>query len=318
MLLPLFSTKPRRYQAIYYLLIGKRTVSNLSAGLTYQLLPYFHFYPKLSQTDYQAALKQLQKQHYLKLQSKEQTAVLTAAGQLVKTQLLQQQIWPQSFNYWRDGDWQEQWERLLLSVQVISHYQHQIKQYLPLATQPLVQQEIRRWFYRCGRPQSQQFVTELLMTTQQLSSQQSSLLANSLRSQTFAGLTDFQLAEDLALTVPELRLSRIEALSQFLQIVQHLPQDSVLRQVFAAAPARLADATMRTYQLWQSQYSWAQICQRSFQKPNTLLEHLLEAAILIPDFDFDNPKLVALIQQDPERYFVQRLRIIRQQRGEDD
>ena len=318
MLLPLFSRKSRRYQAIYYILTGKRTVSNLLAGLTYDLLPYFHFYPKLPQADYQAALQQLMSQQYLKVQSETTTIRLTALGQLAQVQLLQRQIWPQSYDYWRDGDWQLQWERLLLSVQVISNYQHQQRHYAPLATQPLVQAEIRQWFYRSGRRQQHQFVKDLIATVTGLPKDLADLLANSLRSNAYAGTSDFQLGLDLNLTADELSLKRIAALSQFIHAITFLPQQSPLRQVFPAAPSPLSRGAEHTYTLWQAGQPWSTIVKNSYQKEGTLLEHLLEAAILVPDFNFESLPLQQLIAVNPESYFAQRLSEIQAQRRKND
>ncbi|WP_125605820.1 hypothetical protein [Lapidilactobacillus bayanensis] len=307
LLLPLFSKQARRYQAIYYLLTGKRTVSNLSAGLAYQLLPYFHFYPKLSQDDYQAALQQLVEQHYAKIQATDKTIQLTSLGQVVQARLLQRGFWPTTYNYWQDGDWQLQWERLLLSVQVISNYQHHHAHYTPLATQPLVQNEIRHWFYRCGRTQQQQFVEELSATTAQLTPNQANLLVNSLRSSSYPGVSDFQLSLSLSLTASELILARVTVLSAFLRKVQQFPQSAPLRQVFQFPTTILSLGSTRTYELWRSGQPWSEIVQHSYQKESTLLEHLLEAAILMPDFDFDQPRLQQLVAANPESYFGQRL-----------
>lgn len=313
-MLPLFSLKPQRYQAVYYLLIGKRTVSNLLAGLSYDLLPYFHFYPKLSQADYQVALQQLVDQHYLRWQAADKTARLTPLGKLAQTNLQQREIWPTGYDYWQDGDWQLQWERLLLSVQVISNYQHQQNNYAPLATQPSIQTEIHDWFYRQGRRQADQFVQELVATTATLPPNSGQLLANSLRSDSYAGISDFELGLTLNLTAPELTLVRVKALSELLQAIRHLPSTSSLRGVFQFPNQVLSKGAANTYRLWLMGQPWSQIVQRSYQKEGTLLEHLLEAAILVPDFDFTNPNLQTLVTQDPESYFSQRLIEIQQQR----
>ncbi|MFD1466276.1 hypothetical protein ACFQ4L_09415 [Lapidilactobacillus mulanensis] len=308
LLLPFFSTDFRRVKAIYYLLTGKRTISNLSAGLEYGLLPYFRIFPKLSQADYFKALAELTAQHYLVQRTDEQpVARLTTTGKLAKTVLCQQDYWLHSVNYFEIGDWQIQWEKLMLSVQVISNYRHHITKYIPTTNHPLLLREIRHWFYRVGAHQQQEFIDSLAESIAQLPKLAQTILVNSLHSETFAGVSDFQLAQDLQLTGAEFQLARIEAISSLMTLILAEDPARVLPSLFQVPEQTLSRSAQRTYDLVQQGKSWSQIQQMSRQKEGTLKEHLLEAAILLTDFDFKAPLVRQIGQEDPEGFFAQKL-----------
>lgn len=309
LLLPFFSADWRRVKAIYYVLAGKRTISNLSAGLTYGLLPYFRLFPKLSQADYDQAVQILIKQNQLVLRSDEgpQMARLTTAGIVAATQLTQQDHWVKSVDYWQLGDWQTQWQRLILSVQVISNYRHQVTRYLPAINQPKGQREIHRWFYQIGAAQQQIFIDELGAAIAQQSMLSQQILVNSLSSESFFGMSDFQMIQALRLTSGEFEFARIEAISALVRCELAPTAPQVLRQLFQVTDQRLSRPAQRTYQLVSQGKSWSQICALSRVKEGTLREHVLEAAILEPGFDFDRPLLQELAGTDPQGYFGQRL-----------
>ncbi|GAF39125.1 hypothetical protein JCM14202_968 [Agrilactobacillus composti DSM 18527 = JCM 14202] len=58
-LIRFFSDQPQRYKAIYYGLVGKKTISNLLAAKKNNYLVYFHSWPRLSLTTFQKCLQGL-------------------------------------------------------------------------------------------------------------------------------------------------------------------------------------------------------------------------------------------------------------------
>lgn len=308
LLLATFATIPRRYKAIFYGLAGKQTVSNLLALREYELLSYFHLYPKLSQTKFQAQLVQLQQAGWLDLDQSAATAVLTDSGaQLLKEQKLAT-AWPQAYDYWQFGDWQLQWQRLLLGVQVVSNRWHQVTQYQPLTESFQVQQELRNW-WRYWLPQDwHQFKWELQTILATLPESAGTLLVNSFSSQSFPGLTSQHLAQLRQQSPTVLQLAQVNSLGLLLQQLQQAPQRwPMLTSLLPLPQSPLPRNVARTYQQLLAGQTWSQITQQRRVKASTLQEHLLVAAILMPNFPFQNPTIQQLCQQDPTGFFAGRL-----------
>lgn len=313
--LVLFDQQARRYKSIYYTLIGKVTVSNLLAASTYQLLPYYHLYPKLKWSVFQEGLRTWQKQHWLELSPKEATAWLTGEGYQRKQQNLRADFWPRSYNYWYLGDWQLQWQRLLLAVQVVSNACHQEFDYQPLTESLQAQQLVKKWFYQ-GRPQDRiAFSRELSQLLTQMTPKSAQLLANSFSSASFVGLSQQQLQGLTHYSAKQLQLAQIEALSELLIIRrQHSHSYPQLSQLLPLPTSPLPQSVAQTYQAVLDGLSGFQLLHSRPLKAATFKEHLLMAAILIPDFPFTAAAVRDLYQQDQGGFFTRQMQTLQKQR----
>lgn len=313
--LVLFDRQARRYKSIYYTLIGKVTVSNLFAAATYQLLPYYHLYPKLKWTVFQAWLDTWQKQHWLELSTEDATAWLTPEGQQQKAQDLQGDFWPQSYNYWHLGDGQLQWQRLLLAVQVVSNADHQESDYQPLTESLQAQQTVKRWFYQGQAQDRTAFSQELQHLLTQMTPKSAELLANSFSSTSFVGLSQQQLQQLTHYSATQLPLAQLEALSQLLQLRRQYPQQyPQISQLLPLPASPLPASVAQTYRSVLAGLSGPQLLRSRPLKPATFKEHLLMAAILIPDFPFRAAAVCELRQQDQGGFFDQQMQILQKQR----
>ncbi|WP_125766492.1 hypothetical protein [Lapidilactobacillus wuchangensis] len=308
LLLATFAATPRRYKAIFYGLLGKDTVSNLLALREYGLLSYFHLYPKLSQSKFQAQLVKLQQAGWLQIDQTAATATLTTAGaQFLQAQQLTD-YWPHAYDYWQFGDWQLQWQRLLLGVQVVSNRWHQVQQYQPLTESFQVQQELHAWWRYWSQQDWSQFKIELQTILSQLPESAGILLANSFSSNSFPGLTSQHLAQIQQQSTTVLQLAQINSLGLLLQQLQQTPQQwPMLTSLLPLPKSPLPRSAAQTYQQLLSGQTWLQIVQQRRIKENTLKEHLLMAAILIPTFPFQNPTIQQLCHQDPAGFFAGRI-----------
>ena len=307
-LLVTFADQPRRYKAIFYLLQGKQTISNLFAGQEYDLLNQFHLYPNLKWSDYQASLRELAQAGLVTLDSKQALVTLTAAGQTAREQLLARDFWPRAYDYWRMGAALTQWTRLLLAVQVVSNLDHQIKHYQPLTESINVQGHVKRWLRRWGRQGSQGLAGELGQAFNALPPRTALIIANSFWSDYDPGVSAGSLAQALGLTAAELPLAQIDCLGQLLTFVHgHAAAYPVLAQLLPVPASPLNASAGWTYQQVLSGKSWTKLTHDSRLKASTLKEHLLQAAILCPDFALTAPAIQQLLTLDPDGYFSQRI-----------
>lgn len=308
LLLAVFATTPRRYKAIFYGLAGKQTVSNLLALRDYGLLNYFHLYPKLSQQEFQVQLVSLQQAGWLQLDQTDATAVLTSAGELICQQNNLARQWPQAYDYWQFGDWQLQWQRLLLGVQVVSNRWHQVQQYQPLTESYQVQRELRIWWRYWAQHDWQSFKGELQTSLTELPETAGTLLANSFSSSSFPGLTSQHLAQLRSQSLLCLQLAQINSLGLLLQVLKQNPsQWPLLNSLLPAPKSPLSRSAWQTYQQVLAGQSWSEIERQRRIKASTLKEHLLIAAILMPNFPFENATIQWLKHEDEHGFFANHL-----------
>lgn len=310
-LLATFALEPRRYKAIYYSLQGKQTISNLFASHEYGLLDQFHLYPKLKWNDYQAALSQLEKEKLVIIDQTRAEAKLTSAGLVRQTGLLAQGFWLTAYRYWQMGPAEEQWERLLLAVQVVSNYQHQIVHYQPLTEHLLIQRQVKAWLKKIGTAGGQNFVLELGLALAQLPEQAALIIANSFWSDYDAGIPGPTLAQALSLTPAELQLAQFNSLGLLLSLIRRETlRYPILQQLLPMPQTPLNRSADWTYHQVLTGKSWSAIVTDSRLKEGTLREHLLQAALLCPDFSIEAPAVQQLLKADPESFFSQRVQEI--------
>lgn len=297
-LLCLLAPEKRRYQAIYYTLIGKRTTSNLYAALAYGLLKWLQIYPNLEQAQFQAELKRLQTNGWITMD--ERYVWLTVAGQQKQAQWQTALVWPVHYEGPQMGHLPQFTARLMLAVQIVSEYHHQNSQYYPLATSMKDRVLVVSWFKRHkGTPNfSTQFQAELTQLFEQLDLQQADLVANQLLGHQVLGKSQQQLAQALGSQSLTVRVRTIDAYAQILGILLASQTTyPLLSELVNQAETQLSQSTLQTWQLIQQGASIEQISQQRRVKVGTIKEHLLEAAMLLPQFPFERFLAPTIIQK---------------------
>lgn len=277
-LLQFFSPSKRRIQAIYYILTGKRTTSNLYAALQYDLLDYWQIYPHLKQGDYQQTLKALQLAGDVTVIDK--TVCLTKQGQFKQQQIIYH------FKHYQGpfiGDADDLQQKLNLAIQVVSHYLTKKQHYYPLQTKLSVKQAVTKWFV-ANKGHLVDFKDELTTVLADMSQDNANLMANQWTGYQTNALSNQELANILAINLEQLYLQQLDAFAEFLNLItvdaQNLP---LLASLLKPLVTPLSQSTDYTFQLIQNGLSFAEIMRKRQIKASTLYEHLLEIAILKPD-----------------------------------
>ncbi|KRN29439.1 hypothetical protein IV38_GL000323 [Lactobacillus selangorensis] len=284
--LSLFAAAPRRAKPIYYLLTGKRTVSNLYVGLQYGLLQRLQLYPNLKESQFQAQVQALVHDELLQkvtdgTYQQTETGCQFLADHPVYT-----------FRYFdgpRMGHLNDFQERLFLVIQVISEYRHHERRYFPLQTHLRNQDAVKRWFRQVKQTPhfSDQFVAELTAYLQALPAELATVIANRWVGYQTTGASLEQIAAATAQTAGQLFLQQVDAEAFLWDQVHHHPQQwPVLAQLWPQTDSALSGSTQITVDLFKKGVPFAQIGKQRGLKASTINEHLLEAAILSPHFPF--------------------------------
>ncbi len=306
-LLCLLAPEKRRYQAIYYTLIGKRTTSNLYAGLAYGLLKWLQIYPNLEQAQFQAELKRLQQNGWIEID--ERYVWLTATGQQKQAEWQPQLVWPTHYEGPQMGHLPQFTARFMLAAQIVSEYHHQNTQYYPLETSMKDRVLVVSWFkrHKATINFSSQFQLELAQLLDQLDPQQADLVANQLIGHQVLGKSHQQLAQALDSPSLTVRVRTIDAFAQILGLLlAHQTTYPLLNELVDQAETQLSQSTLQTWQLIQQGASVEKISRQRRVKIGTIKEHLLETAMLLPRFPFEQflkdattQKLARLMTEQP-------------------
>lgn len=307
-LLRFFSDKPQRPKPIYYILIGKKTFSNLLAAKKYHYLRYFYSCHDLSWTLFSKYIHQLVQQQLLA--TKETQYYLTTRGlAYVKAQTY---FKPKYYDGLVMPKSAQALTQLYLGIQVVSEYVHHNRQYIPITTDFKTQNIVRQWFYQIKDQSNlkQQFKYELERWLAQLPVYQADFVAANFSGYRF-GFSQSQLSQRFGYSLYEGHLIQLDAVAALLegfktQKTWPLCQKLLPVQVFQQAP--LSQSTQQTYDLFQQGATLAQISQMRHLKAGTIREHMLEIALLVPTFDTE--ALMARNDLPADDYFQTRLQEI--------
>lgn len=303
-LLCLLSTDKRRYQVVYYTLVGKRTTSNLYAALDYDIIKWLQIYPNLSLTQFQAILNKMVEAGWLVCD--DHFAWLTPAGDQQKQAIRPTLFWPKHYDGPQMGKLTAFQSRLLLALQITSEYAHHNQHYFPVTISLHERNQVVYWFKQHKQQTyfPQQVQTELRLLLQELTTEQANLLANRLVGHQVTGSSQQQLVQLLGQSPLAIELQTLDGFAQLLTRLRQSPaQFPILGGLVLDKPSRLSQSTAQTWQAIQSGQTVDQISQQRHIKRGTILEHLLEIAILVPQFPFvdyltHQSELATLFAQD--------------------
>lgn len=313
-LLLLFSQHQwRRPMAIYYILQGKRTVSNLYAGLAYRLLSLYQFLPQLQLADYQKQLEYLIQKGWLIVQAKQ--IKKTVQGQQHEQEWRENHTVPVGIDSLHFPKAAHYTARLFLATQVISELAYDNRQYYPLMIAERDRLAVKKWLF-------QQDKTTLITAFAQdwhrflakIAPQDATFMSLFLSGHNVDRFTIEQIAVRQQTTAFAVFLRQQALIYRLLKAAAQLPTFASLWQPLAPT-SLLSRSAEQTYQAVLQGASIQTLEQRRHLKVSTLTEHLLEAAILIPDFPFERflspaqqQSLTAQLQQIPmEQWQFQQL-----------
>lgn len=282
--LTLFAATPRRIRVIENLLRNRLSAATVFWTVTYGIEAAVGAARHLRRADYEAWLRAQVRAGWLQLVTP-QTAVLTSAGQAEKATRLSHQYRPQ-FGRWA---WRVNVDRLaprlLLAIQVTSELAHHQRTYRPLNIGGGEMEQVKQWALTAGpnlAPRTYQELRTALTQLAQHDDRLATILTASLIGYQTSGQTRAQLAAQVGVTVEEgARLLRDAWLGLASQLAA---ETGPLAQLVAPliAPTPLSASALETLTDFQAGQSLPTISARRHRKLSTIREHLLLAALLMP------------------------------------
>ncbi|WP_047999770.1 helix-turn-helix domain-containing protein [Lactiplantibacillus herbarum] len=296
----LFSTTPRRAKGVFNVLRGRRTVSTLFAGLTANCLELLDSWHGVDLETLMAVVATLEADQLL-VSTTEGSWQLTLAGQKRQQQLQTTLYQPQAFQAFQTID-VRRFERVSqLALQVISEGAHAEKRYYPVTSDPGVQATVKQWLRSSRQPMTvlgkrlYETLNDFLTT---LDSDLATIFVMGLTGYQLPGRTDQQLAEQFDRQPLEIWMIRKDLMCQWvLWIQQHQtePLWPLLAPLIQATA--ISQSAWQTYQTFLQQPDVQVIARQRKLKLSTVREHLLETAILMPDFPFERLLSSAVVTQ---------------------
>lgn len=281
-----FSAKqPRRATVIRQLLEGHLTTSALFWGKAYGLLDFINT-PNF-ETELETAVLELQKEGALV--AEEKGLLLTANGLARRKVFQERHFYLTMPEFFAKLTWQKWSDMLRLLVQVSSELSYQNEHYFVVTNDLQVQQLLKEWLKKYGK---QTLLTETTDSLERFLATRDPLKAQIFCEQ----LTGHKL---LGQTIPQLaRKYRLEP-SDIFYIWHDLSScyaNYLLKEEFKLAKLvfpfmqrqLLPLSSQTTYELLRQGATLEQIANQRHLKLNTVKEHLLNIALLTPDFPFEN------------------------------
>ena len=303
-ILLLFGQTPRRAKGIFNVLRGRRTVSTLFAGLTYGCLDQLDSWHGVPLETFLITTRELIEAGLLTSPTPGYVQ-LTTSGIARQTQLRKTLYQPTDLREFQLTDVRRFTTLNQLALQVTSYAVHQANRYYPVTTDPGLQAVVKAWFRRYRGPDLgatvRQALSDFLRT---LPTPHAQVFVLGLTGYQFPGETAQQLAQAFGYQPVEIRVLRQDLACQWVTWVkanQVPPFWELLAPLVKTSP--VSTSAQRTYADFLRVGDLTAIAQQRHLKLSTVREHLLEVAILSPDFPFEQ-LLAPAIQQRLRNIFA--------------
>lgn len=283
-LLTLFDRQPRRIRVIENILKNRRSEATLFWAYNYRILGALGAQRQLNRQDYETQLDQWVREGLLVVDDLQ--AALTDFGQAQVQEFWQTHYQPHFTQWAWVTNHQTLSNRVLLALQVISHFRHHENHYLSLSLSEFEMNRVRQWVRSLKAndvsviiDQVQAIIAELAQVDQRLAL----LLTYRLIGYQTSGWTDDQAAQQLGVDLDEIPVMWRDI---WLKVAIDLatlkgPLSSLVQDLISPSPA--SQSAMKTIQSLSNGLSIEQVSQRRRLKIGTVREHVLEIAILLPE-----------------------------------
>lgn len=286
----LFSQSPRRIKVIENVLQNHRTQANLFWAFNYGILNWLGANRQLQHADLAVWLSQAQAQGLMQVD--QQSAWLTPAGYQRQKQIKQNYYQPHFAQWTWLTNPSEYADRFSLGIQALSELVHNEKKYVPLSLSITEMTKVRNWLLKSNL---QTVVLDELMTIgAQLEKQNprlATLFAHELFGYQLSGWTLEQAARQLHIHLEEAMMMDRDLWLGVAHLVSSQQGSLQMLMSDLVAPMPISASAWLTVRQYQSGKSVKQVAIMRHLKASTIREHLLEAAIIIPQA-LDWPRLL--------------------------
>ncbi|MCL0311675.1 hypothetical protein M2S00_00900 [Apilactobacillus sp. TMW 2.2459] len=288
-LILLFSyNQPRRPKLIENLLAGRKTVSTLFWGMRYRLLDYCGVFSKFKEFSIISKVHKLEKNGYLRRSKDNKHLLLTKLGLDRQKNLIDNYYLPKHLDVYQKYNVTKFSKRFLLAVQIVSEYSFHNKQYFPLQMNILEYNLIKNWFKNNKKTDFILKMHRLLYNfADSLDNQRAIQFATALTGHKRIALTNEQQKSQLNVTSLQLYFMQLDLFSELIIFIKANQDYNFLYPLLSDLNIQLmGNASFDTFKLLIKGNSINKIAHIKHIKTNTVKEHLLNAAIVLPKTAF--------------------------------
>ncbi|MFQ3542943.1 helix-turn-helix domain-containing protein [Halobacillus rhizosphaerae] len=296
----------RTVSGIYHLLTGKRSSQSLQDSRSYRLDQFFGVYPSLNRERFQQYFEKAEREGFIVINNN-QYPVITEKGKVVVQQY-------KDHNFYFDGMKKHQSiqmfeERVFLLIQTTTNIHINNYTFLPVTDHKKIQNWVKKAYFRHQKDLTL-YVRKLYEEIDGLLSHrpvlEAELFTYRLTGGPVIGLTRDQLAKKFAVEKEEVDIKIHHLFYYFYhQIDSQRERYPLLYQCIAdLKPSTLiTHSAKRTYELLEQGDSIKEISAKRNLKESTIQDHVVEAALVIPDFSIDR-----FIDVQDQRFIVDQLK----------
>ncbi|MEH7525566.1 helix-turn-helix domain-containing protein [Bacillus sp. JJ1503] len=281
----------RSIYSILHLLKGKKSAQTIQDAHFFQLTNLFNSFPFLERKDLDHIVSQIKNRGFI-IQISEQCYRLSIEGTRFLEETLTKQPIPSSLNGLKFHQVTELfWERLSLTIQVISYLKSRETKYLPIQRKKEVHFWVKNFLQQTSLNRDalcQKLYIELVNCLEKNKEIDPSVLIMRLTGYEIIGLTPLQAAERLKMELDVYYVQFRSLIHFMLETIQLKPENYPLLSRFISEESLLVSLTQtarRTYSLLKNGMGLNAIVQTRRLKRSTIEDHIVEIALNNKSFE---------------------------------
>lgn len=283
----------RSKAAIFHLLKGKKSAQTIQDSFLFDLPNFFGICPQLQKLSFEKILHRLESQSWIQRITDEFYQITDNGEQLLKTVLAEKPIPPALNGMIYNEIGYIFWLRLSLFVQTISHLVYNNSKFLPITNSDKLKQFVKSYIFQLNMPKQtlgKETYAELEQLLGKMGEKEALLVFNRFPGYQKKGVTFEQLAIALDEDSFYLRLVFQSAVLQMMQYLRNDPnQFNVLSGLLKGLSKHypLTASAEKTFDLLKKGLSIEEIALARRLKRNTIEDHIVEIALNVPHFHFE-------------------------------
>lgn len=284
---------PVKPSTLYHILTGKRTASILFKAHSYHMINFFSIFPHLQRGQYDKMIQRFIAKGWINSKKTNEDLYLCEKGKKEVEKYFSKHFYPININQMTQGKpTKEFWKKILFLTQVLSELRYKNNYYLPIEKEWNRQLWVKNWLKR--NPLEKQelavsFGKEWIQLLKELNTIDAEIIVSQLTGHEKFGKTSAQLAVKYGVEPIEIAFLLQRIVIQLMNKVNDKKENYPLFYFIYQECVRdrfssLSQSTKLTAQYLEEGLSIEKIAMRRKLKINTISEHIIELAIIFPDF----------------------------------
>ncbi len=285
---------PIKPSTLYHILVGKRTASILFKAHSYHIINFFSVFPHLQREQYDKMIHHFIAKGWIKAEIADEDFYLSAQGKTEIESYFSNHFYPTNLNQLTQGKaTKEFWKKVLFLTQVLSELRYKNKRYLPIDKEWKSQLWVKDWLKRNRLDKQELAISygkEWVQVLKEMDSFDAEIIVSQLTGHAKFGKTSTQLATKLRIEPMEVAFLLQHAIIQLMDKVGNKKETYPLfyliyQECVGNRYSSLSQSTKLTAHYLEKGISIEEIAMKRKLKVNTISEHVIELAIIFPDFE---------------------------------